>query len=100
MLFNADDVTVDLKTFAYLPHDPRNFITKLAPFPIDTDATCPKWKEHLKLIMGGNQELIEFLQRAFGSCLAGDNRNRKLFLLWGSGANGKSVTLETIHAVM
>jgi P4 family phage/plasmid primase-like protien len=100
MLFNCDDVTVDLRTFEYVPHDPENFITKLSPFPMDADATCPKWKDHLNRIMGGNQDLIEFLQRAFGSTLAGDNRNRKLFLLWGSGANGKSVTLETIQAVM
>jgi P4 family phage/plasmid primase-like protien len=100
MLFNCDDVTVDLRSFQYIPHDPLHLITKLAPFPIDAGASCPKWKEHLKLIMDGNQTLIEFLQRAFGSCLAGDNRNRKLFLLWGNGANGKSVTLETIQMVM
>jgi putative DNA primase/helicase len=100
MLFNCDDVVVDLRTFQYVPHDPAHVITKLAPFPIDAGADCPKWRAHLKFIMDGNRNLIDFLQRAFGSCLAGDNRNRKLFPLWGSGANGKSVTLETIQAVM
>lgn len=100
MLFNARDVTVDLRTFEYLPHDPGNFITKLSPFAIDGDESCPKWKEHLNLIMGGNQALIEFVQRALGSCLAGENRDRKLFLLWGSGANGKSLTLEAIQMIL
>lgn len=100
MLFNADDYTVNLKKFDYLKHDPGHFITKISPFAIDGKGDCPKWKEHLSLIFASNKELIAFLQRAFGSCLAGDNRNRKLFLLWGSGANGKSLTLETIHMVL
>jgi len=100
MLFNCDDGTVDLRTFECLPHDPKQLITKLGPFALGDTSDCPKWKEHLNLIMCGNHGLIDFLQRAFGSCLAGDNRNRKLFLLWGSGANGKSVTLEAIQTIM
>jgi P4 family phage/plasmid primase-like protien len=100
MLFNCEDATVDLRTFEYLFHKPEHFITKLSPFTINSSVTCPRWKEHIEFIMNGNQSLIEFLQRAFGSCLAGENRDRKLFLLWGSGQNGKSVTLETLQMVL
>lgn len=100
LLFNCETGTFDLRNFKYLPHTPEHLITKIAPFTIADTADCPKWRAHMDLIMNGNRELIGFLQRAFGSCLVGDNRDRKLFLLWGAGANGKSVTLETIHSIL
>jgi P4 family phage/plasmid primase-like protien len=100
MLFNCESATVDLRTFHYLPHDPTHLITKIAPFPIGERADCPKWKAHLDLIFRGNKELISFSQRAFGSCLSGENRERKLFLPEGDGANGKSSTLEALEMVL
>lgn len=100
MLFNCESGTVDLRTFEYLPHDSRRLITKLSPFTIAKTADCPKWKFHIDFVMNGNKDLIEFLQRACGSCLSGENRERKLLIPEGSGANGKSLTLETLEMVM
>ena len=97
MLFNCLSGTVNLRTFEYLPHNPEHLITKLAPFPIGNSADCPKWKAHLDLVMAGNKELAQFNQRAFGSCLCGENRERKLLIPEGPGANGKNVTLEAIE---
>jgi putative DNA primase/helicase len=45
--------------------------------------------------MRGNQDLIEFLQRAVGYSLTGDVSEQCLFLLYGTGANGKSVFVKT-----
>jgi putative DNA primase/helicase len=50
--------------------------------------------------MGGDKELIYFLQRAWGSCLSGDTRDRKIFIMWGSGANGKSICNDTISMML
>jgi putative DNA primase/helicase len=40
------------------------------------------------------------LQRAIGYTLSGSTTEQVLFLLWGSGANGKTVTLETVRALL
>lgn len=99
-LFNCLTGTVDLKDFKYHTHNTKHLITKISPFTIADTPDCPLWKSHLKLVMAGKEDLIAFLQRALGSCLLGDNRDRKLFLLWGNGANGKSLTLEAIQVIL
>jgi len=50
--------------------------------------------------MDGNSNLIEFLQRAVGYSLSGDITEQCFFLLYGSGANGKSVPLEILRSLL
>jgi len=50
--------------------------------------------------MDGNADLIAFLQRATGYSLTGETSEQCLFILHGSGANGKSTFVETIHALL
>ena len=59
-----------------------------------------KWLAWLGWATAGNQELIDFLQRAFGYCLLGDIGERVLFFHYGTGANGKSVFLRTLLGVV
>lgn len=50
--------------------------------------------------MAANQELISFLQRSVGYSLTGDTSEQCLFILHGSGANGKSTFLQTIASIL
>jgi putative DNA primase/helicase len=50
--------------------------------------------------MDGQAALITFLQRAVGYALTGDTSEHVLFLLHGTGRNGKSTFLETLHALL
>jgi len=50
--------------------------------------------------MGGNENLINFLQRAIGSSLTGVIREHALFILYGTGRDGKSTFLNTIMAML
>jgi putative DNA primase/helicase len=95
-LLNCKHGTIDLSTGELLPHNKDDFITKIAPVYYNKDATCPQWDKFLDRIMGGNQDLIKFLQRAVGYSLTGHVSEQCLFLFWGSGANGKSTFLRTI----
>jgi len=54
----------------------------------------------LDKITGGDKELSRFLQRVAGYCLTGSIEEHALFFLFGKGANGKSVFLTTIAAIM
>lgn len=99
-LLNCLNGTIDLKTGQLLPHKSENYITKIIPVLFDPKATCPLWVSFLNEIMGGNEDLIEFLQRAVGYGLTGSNREQVLFMLHGAGANGKSTFLETIGSML
>ena len=50
--------------------------------------------------MGDKQELIDYLQRVCGYCLTGFIKEHALFFLYGTGANGKSVFINTIRGIL
>ena len=58
----------------------------------DTGAACPLWLRFLDRIMGGNRDLIDYLQRVAGYALTGDVSEQCLWFLYGTGANGKTTT--------
>lgn len=95
-ILNCSNGTVELTTGKLSPHAQKDLITKIIPVPYDPEKKCPRWMNFLNEIMNGNQNLIEFLQRAIGYSLTGSTQEQCLFLLYGSGANGKSTFLETI----
>ena len=99
-LLNVVNGTIDLKSGQLLPHDRHHMITKLAPVEYHSEATCPTWEEFLYQIMDGNQRLVDFLQRSIGYALTGDVSEQVLFILYGSGSNGKSTFIGTIMAML
>lgn len=99
-LLNCLNGTVDLRTGELKPHVRENLITRLAHVEFYTEAQCPTWIAFLEKIMGGNADLIRFLQKAVGYSLTGCTREQCLFLLHGSGANGKSTFLNTIEQML
>jgi putative DNA primase/helicase len=88
--------TIDLHSGTLRDHRREDLITKLAPVEFDLDATCPRWDLFIDRIFDGDEELKCFVQRAVGYSLTGDTSEHCLFLLYGTGANGKSVFLETL----
>jgi putative DNA primase/helicase len=99
-LLNAANGIVDLRTGALRPHDRSALLSKITPAKYDPDARCNIFLTFLDRIMGGNAELIDFLQRALGYSLTGDISERVLFILHGGGRNGKSTLLEAIRDVL
>lgn len=49
--------------------------------------------------MGGDRDMVAFLQRAAGYSLTGDTSEHRLLFPYGSGANGKSTCLETLFRI-
>jgi len=99
-LLNTINGTIDLRTGELKPHVRENLITKLVSVQYDPDAVCPTWDACLHKIMGGNNELIRFLQKAIGYSLTGSTREQCMFILYGAGANGKSTFLNTIERLL
>jgi len=99
-LLNVANGTLDLRTGELRRHDRRDWITRLAPVPFEPDAVCPLWESFLHRVMGGNERLIAFIQRAVGYSLTGHVNEQVLLLLYGVGANGKSTFLETARSLL
>lgn len=97
---NCLNGVLDLRTGQLHPHRRSDLLTKLAPVAYEHEATCPTWLAFLNSIMGGNDELIGFLQRFAGYCLTGVIREHVLVVCYGTGSNGKSTFLETLTAML
>jgi putative DNA primase/helicase len=102
MLLNCPNGTLDLNLNSgrLRPHNSRDHITRRVAADYNASAPCPIWKNFLDRIMRGNVQMIEYLQRAVGYSLTGLTIEQVLFLLWGTGANGKSVFLETLSTLL
>ena len=99
-LLNCSNGIIDLKTGELVSHNPEYLLTKLVKVDYDPTALCPYWLTFLNEIMGGDQEMISYLQRAVGYSLTGDTSEQCIFILHGSGANGKSTFLSPINTIL
>jgi P4 family phage/plasmid primase-like protien len=99
-LLNCLNGTVDLRTGGLMPPRREDYITRAIPVEYDPHARCPQWERFLFQIMGGKKHLVEFLQRVAGYCLTGDTSEQCMFILHGSGANGKSTFLNVLQNVL
>ncbi|MCX5784572.1 MAG: phage/plasmid primase, P4 family [Elusimicrobia bacterium] len=95
---NAFGAGTDLRTGELKPHARADYMTKIAAATPQGDA--PTWLRFLADITGGDEELQRYLARMAGYALTGVTTEHALFFLYGTGANGKSVFLNTLSAVM
>lgn len=99
-LMNCANGTIDLATGDLRPHRRDDLITKFAPVACDPLARCPRWKRFLQEVFEPHPDLIDFIQRAVGYSLTGDTREECLFLLWGTGRNGKGTLIKTLASML
>ncbi len=99
-LLNDANGTLDLRTGELRAHRAEDLMTRLVDVDYDPAATCPRWQAFLDEIMGGNRELVTFLQRALGYSLTGSTREQCFVVLWGTGQNGKSTMLRTVSTIL
>ncbi|MCS7001034.1 MAG: phage/plasmid primase, P4 family [Candidatus Kapabacteria bacterium] len=79
---------------------PEDMVTLQLGAPYVPEAKPARWLQALREIYGGDNELLAWLQRAIGYSLTGHTREQCVFLLYGNGANGKSLVLSVMRAVM
>lgn len=99
-VLNCQNGIIDLRTGEFTDSCPSRMLSKSVNTIYDPMAVCPRWESFLDRIMDGNENLIRFLQRAIGYSLTGSTREQCFFLNYGTGANGKSVFLETMRGLL
>lgn len=101
--FNMLNGTYDLKTHTLLQHSKFNYITKQVAYSYDPGAECPHFLKFINRLFKSRKdktEIIDYIQKALGYSLTGEVSQQAIFLLYGSGANGKSTLMETQRMVM
>jgi len=100
-LLNSATGVADLRTGQVRPHSRLDYMTKLTAAGIaDEKAKPERWLAFLNDVTDGNDELQRYLARMAGYALTGATTEQALFFLYGTGANGKSVFLNTLAAVL
>ena len=99
-LLCVENGVVDLRTGKCRPHDRDDLITKIAPVHFEPDAPAPRWTKFLAEVFEPHPDLVSFLQRAVGYSITGITREECLFLLHGTGCNGKGTLIKLVDTVL
>ena len=91
---------VELKTGKFRPARREDLITKRANVIFDPNAQCPNWLKFLDTVTGGDASFQSYIQRVVGYTLTGSVREEVMFVLYGTGNNGKSTFRETVHSLL
>jgi putative DNA primase/helicase len=97
-LLNTPGGVIDLRSGEIRAHQPGDYMTKMAA--VEPHAACPLWRNFLNRIFAGDAELISYVQRVAGYTLTGTTREHAMFFGFGTGANGKSVFINTISGIL
>ncbi len=100
MLLGVQNGVFDLKNMKLLPADPKLLISRQVHADYNCAATCPNWLKFLNEIFIGNQDVINYIQKALGYSLTGDVSEELLHFCYGHGKNGKSVMANVIVKIM
>jgi putative DNA primase/helicase len=99
-LLCTPSAVVDLETGGGRPGRPADGLTLQTAAPYEPDARCPRWERFVSEISGGDATLMGFIQRAIGYSITGVTTEQVLFLLYGTGANGKGTFVNTLKRVL
>jgi putative DNA primase/helicase len=94
---NTPGGTIDLRMGKSNPHDRADYCTKITA--VAPAGECPLWLNFLTTIFAGDTDLIA-MRRLLGYSLTGVTNEHALFFFYGTGANGKSVLINTVAGVL
>lgn len=95
-LFNLQNGTFDLEALELRPHCAEDYLIKQAGVRYIDEDECPRFKEFVSTVCGGDTRLTAFLKRALGYSMTGDVSADTLFFCHGGGRNGKTTLFELL----
>lgn len=101
LLVSFDDCVYDVRSGRRLAHDRQLPVVWRMGYALGNDPKCPRWDAFLAEVLP-DASVRACLQEFFGMCFIDRSRLsiEKMAVLIGSGANGKSVVLETVTAAL
>lgn len=95
--------TLNLNTFELEPHSPKHRLRTRLNLSWDPGASCPRFLAYLDGVFlhdADKADKIAFVQQWLGYLLVPDASLQKMLWLVGAGANGKSVLLSVVNALV
>jgi putative DNA primase/helicase len=89
--------TLEIETGKFRDHNPSDYCSIIMDYDYDPSAKAPVWENFIEDVTDEEPRRQEILQFIAGYVLFPDCRHQKVFILVGSGGNGKSVYLEIIQ---
>ena len=99
-VLNFKNGLLDISTYTLTAHTPDYLSTSQIPIEYKQGEKSLRWFKFVNDIMEGDQEQVKLLQQIAGYCLTNDTRYAKAFILFGSGANGKSLFTRIISKII
>ena len=92
--------TIDLRDGTLRQHQREDYITNMLDIDYDPEATCPRWEQFIREVQPTDTDaMAAWLQRLVGYGITGNTDEQAFAVLWGRGANGKSVFTDTLTEV-
>jgi len=90
---------VDLRSGVLSEHDPSLFMTKKVDVPYHPEVMSERWTDFLVDVFPDHDSLRSYMQRLIGYGITGETKEQCFGVLYGRGANGKSVFTDTLRDV-
>jgi putative DNA primase/helicase len=88
------------QSYILQPHRHDAYMTKITMVGPDPSCKIDLWEAFLDKVTNGDAELVAYLQRVCGYCCTGSTNEHAMFFLYGTGANGKSVFINTVSQIL
>lgn len=89
-VWNFINGTLELDTGKFREHRPEDLCSIQMDYPYKGNAKCPAWEKFISSVMAGSEIDMYVLQLMAGYVLFPDCPHEKIFVLTGSGSNGKT----------
>lgn len=100
MLLNTQSGYVNLSSGLMDEHDAKKMFSQQANIDYSDKMDCPTWIDFLNQTFGNDQSMIDYIQKAIGYSATGSTAEQVMFILYGSGRNGKSVFMNTLAYIL
>jgi putative DNA primase/helicase len=91
--------TVDLRNGQLREHRKTDLLTVCLPLEFKAEATCPRWERFLEEIFPKYPDMPAYMRRLVGYGITGDTSEQCFAVLYGKGANGKSVLTDALSDI-
>ena len=98
-LINLQNGTFNIETMKLQPFNPDDFLTYQLPFEYNPNAVNYLWLKFLDEVLP-DKNTQRTLQEVLGSIFIKNIKLEYAYFLYGSGANGKSVVMEVLKALL
>lgn len=96
-VWNFINGTLELDTGNFRDHNPNDYCSIQVPYPYNPDATYHAWSRFIDDVTAGDPRVSELLQLIPGYVFEPTNKYERVFVLSGSGGNGKTRYLEILR---